>query len=99
MKYRYIEFTDKTAFSTKGYKRGRIFCVESPSPELIAELNLEVVNAGYDGSITNYATTLQNMGEKGWELQFVTPCGVCFAERGGLAGPIENAYIFKKTEA
>lgn len=99
MKYRYIEFTDKTAVSAKGRKNGRLYCTGKPSPEIVAELDLEVVNAGYDGSITNYATTLQNMGEKGWELQFVTPCGVNFARRDSMAGPIENSYIFKKTEA
>ena len=98
MKYRYIEFTDKTAFSTKGYKRGRIFLAGKPSAELVAELELEPEKSAHDGSVIGYMTTLQNMGEKCWELQFVTPCGVCFAERGGLAGPIENSYIFRKTE-
>ena len=97
MKYRYIEFTDKTAVSAKGRKCGKLYCTGKPSPEIIAELELEQEKTGYDGSIISYTTTLQNMGEKGWELQFVTPCGVNFARRDSMAGPIENSYIFRKT--
>ena len=98
MKYRYIEFTDKTAVSSKGRKSGRLYCAGKPAPEIIAELELEPEKSGFDGSTVGYTTTLQNMGEKGWELQFVTPCGVNFSERGGMAGPIENSYIFRKID-
>ena len=98
MKYRYIEFTDKTATSPTGRKHGTLWFVGKPSEELIKELELEEVRR--DGrDLIGYASSLAALGEKGWELQFVTPCGVNFARRDSMAGPIENSYIFKKTEA
>ena len=96
MTYRYIEFTDRTAVSAKGRKDGSLCYAGKPSEELISELGLEVVNL--QGGYTLYKTTLQALGEKGWELQFVTPCGVNFARRDSIAGPIKNAYVFRKIE-
>ena len=96
MTHRYIEFTDRTAVSAKGRKDGSLSYAGKPSEELISELCLEVVNL--QGGYTLDKTTLQALGEKGWELQFVTPCGVNFARRDSMAGPIENSYIFRKTE-
>ena len=90
MKYRYIEFTDKTATSPTGRKHGTLWFVGKPSEELIKELELEEV--GRD----TYTSSLEALGEKGWELQFVTPCGVNFARRDSMAGPIENSYVFQK---
>ena len=96
MTYRYIEFTDRTAVSAKGRKDGSLCYAGKPSEELITELGLEEVSL--QGGYMLYKTTLQALGEKGWELQFVTPCGVNFARRDNMTGPIENSYIFKKTE-
>ena len=96
MKYRYIEFTDKTATSPTGRKHGTLWFVGKPSEELIKELELEEVRR--DGrDLIGYTSSLAALGEKGWELQFVTPCGVNFARRDSMAGPIENSYIFRKT--
>ena len=98
MKYRYIEFTDKTAVSATSRKYGVLWYVGKPSPELIEELGLdEVRREGKD--IIGYTSNLETLGEKGWELKFVTPCGVNFARRDSMAGPIENSYIFRKPEA
>ena len=98
MTYRYIEFTDKTAVSAAGRKQGVLWYVGKPCEELVQELALEEVRR--DGrDIVGYTSSLEALGEKGWELQFVTPCGVNFARRDSMAGPIENAYILKKTEA
>jgi len=74
MKYRYIEFKDRL-----GYKReanGKMWFVGEPSEELINELELEEHKKNYDGSGKTYCTTLSSLGEKGWEMQFVSPCGV-----------------------
>ena len=97
MKYRYIEFTDRNAVSHTGRKNGTLWYAGKPSKELIEELELEEVRR--DGrDLIGYTSSLEVLGEKGWELQFVTPCGVNFARRDSLAGPIENSYIFRKTE-
>ena len=96
MTYRYIEFTDRTAASSRYGKAGALYYVGKPSEELIAELEMErVVISG----LTYFKTTLQAIGEKGWELQFVTPCGANLAKRDSIGGPIENSYIFRKVEA
>ena len=97
MKYRYAEFTDRTAVSAHERKHGVLYYAGTPSAELIEELGLEVSKPSIH-SITTYQTTLEAMGEKGWELQFVTPCGVNFAKRDSIAGPIEHSYIFRKTD-
>ena len=42
-----------------------------------------------------YSTTLAKIGELGWELVSVTPCGsFCFNE--GKVNMLYNAYVFKK---
>ena len=97
MTYRYIEFTDRTAVSSRGRKDGSLSYAGKPSEGLIAELGLEVVSL--HGGYTLYKTTLQALGEKGWELQFVTPCAAHFDNARTIGGPIENSYIFRKTEA
>ena len=96
MKYRYIQFTDMMAQGKKRSLNEEIFYVGKPSEELICELELEV-RSNYDS--TKYKTTIQALGEKGWELQFVTPCGFYSVGSSRIVGPIENSYIFRKTEA
>ena len=87
MKYRYIEFTDRYR---RSFKNGKIVFVGKPSEELIEELGLEfdAGNVSYDTRL--YLTTIGDLGDKGWELQFVTPCGLA------KTGEIENSYIFRK---
>ncbi len=94
MKYRYLEFTDRTAEHSGRRKTGAIWYVGKPSAELIEELELEEVNV--DGRVLGYTSNLESMGEKGWELQFVTPCAVNLNKFDKVHGPIENSYIFKK---
>ena len=62
MKYRYIEFNDRTSLRVTT-KDGKLYYVGRPSEELIAELELEEEKPGL------YKTTLAALGEKGWELQ------------------------------
>ncbi len=88
MKYRYIEFTDN---ATRGNKAGNITFVGTPSQELIDELELnKVIREKASYSLPEYVTTLNDLGEKGWELQFVTQCGFRHP------GPIEQSFIFRK---
>ena len=89
MKYRYIEFNDRTSLRVTT-KDGKLYYVGRPSEELIAELELEEEKPGL------YKTTLAALGEKGWELQFVTPCGVNFTKHSWGGRSIENSYIFRK---
>ncbi len=89
MKYRYVEFTDGI-FG----KDGDLWFVGRPSDELIIELGLDP-ELNYDGSTRGYTTTLQRMAEAGWELQFVTPCGI-YLKSVNMSGPVENSYIFRK---
>ena len=83
-KYCYVEFTDEAHYG----KRGRLYLVADAEEreDYIKELSLE---KDRDGEYT----TLKKMGELGWELAFVTPCG-------SFANPnfseIKNAYVFKK---
>ena len=93
MRYQLIELTDRYS---NDHKDGSLCYAGKPSEDLITELELDVVNL--QGGYTLYKTTLAALGEKGWELQFVTPCGVNFARRDSMAGPIENSYIFRKSE-
>lgn len=95
MQYRYIEFTDKTAKKPTIRKNGTIWYVGEPSAELIKELELEEVTV--NGKVLGYTSNLASLGGKGWELQFVTTCGVNFNKFDNLCGPIENSYIFKKS--
>lgn len=97
MKYRYVEFTDRTAASARGRKHGSLYYAGIPSEELIEELGITVIKSGSQGK-TLYETTLQAMGERGWELQFVTPCGIHFENGRTTGGPIENSYIFRKND-
>jgi len=85
-KYRYIEFTDGT-WRTKR-KTGKLFIVadEEKLNEYIEEFALMKSNDGY-------YTTLDKMGELGWELIFVTPCGSISEYSSQM---IQNAYVFKK---
>ncbi len=95
MQYRYLEFTDGAAKTSFGCKDGEIDLVGKASDELIKELNLEK-QVLYGGRIY-YSTTLTKMGELGWSLKFVTPCGVNVKNgSSSTAGPIENAYVFEK---
>lgn len=96
MKYRYIEFTDMTAKNSNQRKTGKLWYVGDPSEELIKELDLTEQSKNRDGSGKIYHTTLSMLGEKGWELMFVTPCGINWAKKDSIAGPIENSYIFRK---
>lgn len=97
MKYRYAEFTDQTGTTCKR-KNGSLWYVGKPSDILIDDLGLEVVRRSGTDSIIGYRTTLEELGERGWELQFVTPCGANFANIDRISGPIENSYIFRKSE-
>ena len=85
-KYRYIEFTDGIWRTI--HKTGKLFIVadEEKLNEYIEEFALTKYGDGY-------YTTLDKMGELGWELIFVTPCG-SMAEHSTQM--IQNAYVFKK---
>lgn len=86
-KFHYIEFTD--GYWGSSVKYGHLYLVAKNVEDYMNEIPFEVIkgNAG-----TQYRTTLKQMGELGWELAFVTPCGY-LREEGGM---IQNAYVFKK---
>ena len=88
-KYRYVEFVD--GFWGSSVKTGEIWLNSKEPEKYIEELSLQKSAAGYGG--TGYFTTLEHMGELGWELVFVTPCG-SFMENSHKM--LQNAYIFKK---
>ena len=99
MKYRYIEFHS----SNMQKYSGKLIYVGKPSQELIDELELEAGPGSSDGSIKLYMSSLASLGEKGWELQFVSPCGRKLNSNGGktsakTGGHIDNTYIFRKVE-
>ena len=96
MKYRYIEFKDRLGYNREA--NGEMWFVGEPSEGLISELELEEHKKGYDGSGKMYCTTLSSLGEKGWELQFVSPCGIYLEQGKKTAGPIENLYVFMKED-
>ena len=83
--YKCIQFTDK------GKHTGNLFYVGTPSQDLIEELDMDTSGGAY-------YTSLQNIIEKGWTLQFVTPCGLFLGGSSHMikGGPIENSYIFLK---
>ncbi len=83
-KYRYVEFTDGVWGAT--VKQGRLFIVAEKPEVYVEEFSLKKTESGY-------YTTLENIGNLGWELDFVTPCGN-FSEGHGKM--IQNAYVFKK---
>ena len=87
-KYRYVEFTDGELFKNKFPKStGRLYIVAENSESYAEELSLT--------KGTGYSTTLEKIGELGWELVSVTPCGsFCFND--GKPNMLYNAYVFKK---
>ncbi len=86
-KYRYVEFTDEAHYR----KCGHIYIVANDPKAYIEEFGL--VEERLHGSGIGYYTTLEKMGELGWELAFVTPCGSFI---NPSFSTIKNAYIFKK---
>lgn len=94
MKYRYLEFKDRLNYHKE--TDGKLWFIGEPSEELINELELEEHKIGQGGSRKKYCTTLTSLGEKGWELKFVSPCGIYLEKGANAAGPIENLYVFLK---
>ena len=94
---RYLKFVD--ASERAGAKSEEIQLVGEVDDKLIEELNLEHRANNHYGSGDKYITTISQLGLRGWELVFVTPCGI-YINKGtsGEAGPILNSYIFKKDE-
>ena len=86
-KYRYIEFTDGF-MREKMPKTGRLYIVAEKPESYVEEFDLTKKGSGY-------YTTLEKIGELGWELVSVTPCG-CFSFSGNNAEMLFNAYVFKK---
>ena len=83
-KYRYVELVDGVwGIHTK---RGQLYVVSTTPERYIEELSMEM-------SGKQYFTTLEKMGELGWELAFVTPCGN-FQSNSTMM--LQNSYIFKK---
>ena len=87
-KYSYVEFTDGNFYSIG--KTGKLYIV-SQNPEFYIE-EFELIEETSRGRKTYY-TTLEKIGNRGWELVFVTPCGN-LRENGGEM--LQNAYVFKK---
>jgi hypothetical protein len=87
-KYSYVEFIDGTFYSIG--KTGKLHIVSKNPESYIGEFEL-IEETSREGK--RYYTTLEKIGEKGWELIFVTPCGN-LRENGGEM--LQNAYIFKK---
>jgi hypothetical protein len=85
-KYRYVEFVDGLWRTT--HKTGKLFIVadREKQQEYVEEFALKEHGDGY-------YTTLEKIGELGWELVFITPCG-SVAEHSSQM--IQNAYVFKK---
>ena len=83
-KYRYVEFIDGGWGST--HKSGQLYIVAQEPKLYVEEFSLTECARGY-------YTTLEHIGELGWELIFVTPCGN-IRENGGQM--IQNAFVFKK---
>ncbi len=91
-RFNYVEFTDKTAKTFSGAKRGLIYFVGDATDEIINELNLEK-----DEFSGRFYSTLTDIGRLGWQLKFVTPCALNYkVGAAATAGPIENSYIFEK---
>ena len=87
-KYRYVEFVDGCWGSTTKTGNLYIVAVSEEKEFLIKEFSL-MQNA------RGHYTTLKKIGELGWELAFVTPCGSMDDRHGQM---IQNAYVFKKEE-
>ena len=84
-KYRYVEFIDGP-LNTPVAKQGQLFIVAEKPESYVAEFSLIKTARGY-------YTTLEKIGELGWELACVTPCGT-FAEH--RINTLFNSYVFKK---
>ena len=82
-KYRYVEFID--GYWGANAKSGELWINTKEPGKYVEEFSLKQCVRGY-------YTTLEHMGELGWELIFVTPCG--YINEG--TGMLQNAYIFKK---
>lgn len=87
-KYRYVEFTDGIiGKNTFPKSNGQVYIVAENPDSYAEEFSLT--------KDTGYSTTLAKIGELGWELISVTPCGsFCFNE--GKVNMLYNAYVFKK---
>ena len=85
-KYRYVEFTDGGWNATN--KTGLLYIVATKE-----EVDVYIKEFSLEKNARGYYTTLKKIGELGWELAFVTPCG-CMCE--GHGEMIQNAYVFKK---
>lgn len=86
-KYRYIEFTDGLWYE-KMAKRGRLYIVVEKPETYVEEFELTKNGSGY-------YTTLEKIGELGWKLVSVTPCG-SFSFSGNQAEMLFNSYVFEK---
>ena len=87
-KYRYVEFTDGFMHQNYAKIRGHLYIVAEKPESYVEEFSL--IKAG-----SGYYTTLEKIGEMGWELISVTPCGsfYCAEEKDNM---LYNAYVFKK---
>ena len=87
-RYRYVEFVDGVLDANTFVKdKGRLYIVAENPEAYVEEFSL---NKAY-----GYYTTLEKIGELGWELVSVTPCGYfCFSEN--KINMLYNAYVFKK---
>lgn len=84
-KYRYVQFVDGP-WNTRT-KSGMLFIVTNVVDQsVIEEFSLTHGNYGY-------YTTLEKIGELGWELAFVSPYGYLGENDAQL---LLSAYIFKK---
>ena len=95
MKYRYVELKDRLGQRPAGI--GRVWYAGKPGAELAEELGLQAVHdAVKRDELIGYTTSLTEMGERGWELQFVTPCGYRSKSLDHATGEIDKSYIIKK---
>jgi hypothetical protein len=91
-KYRYVEFTDGFLCSNPAKHGGRLFIVAENPESYVDEFLLTETSGNYGKC---YYTTLEKIGELGWDLVSVTPCGsFCFND--GKVNMLYNAYVFKK---
>ena len=86
-KYRYVEFTDGFLYE-RIPKTGHLYIVTENPESYVEEFKLTKMGSGY-------YTTLEKIGELGWELVSVTPCGSFYVSEG-KNNMLYNAYVFKK---
>ena len=84
-KYRYVEFVDGM-WNEKVSKQGRLYLVAEKPETYIEEFSLSKTGTGY-------YTTLEKIGELGWQLEFVTPYNNIAGNQNCM---LWNAYVFKK---